>query len=424
MKKFLGIFTFFSLILLMVACNGDEGESTGDDGEVTLQFWGGVPAENGPQEAVDKWNEENPDVQVEYTRYVNDEDGNLKVNTALQTGEELDILMSHSPNDYEQRVDSGFLMDLSDKDVETYIEENIGSAASKWKMKDSYYALPTNINAIFIMMNQDVLEEKGIDIPEKLTWEELQDIAKQLKGEFEYPYALDSNNIHGIVQNALIDEGFVGEDGKSNLDHPNVKKGLEITYQMMHEDEVMPKLSEQEATNMAPEQMFLNGEIGLYQAGAWRLRLANDLDEYPRDFKIAFVPYPNFEGQSTPAHHVEDAMSIVAESEHPDEAWEFIQWYAEEGMIELAPGGRVPASEKGPQEEAREMIISGKEDTYNVDSLNRTYEVENTAILLEPNYQVLDNINQELEKYFLGNQSIDETIENMVSFHNDYLSRN
>ncbi|MGG0717746.1 extracellular solute-binding protein [Robertmurraya massiliosenegalensis] len=423
--KIISLVAILSLSLFLTACGGDnDKKNSEEDGKITLNFWGGVPAENGPQAVVDKWNAEHSDVQVKYNRYVNDDEGNLRVNTALQTGEDIDILMSHSPNDYEQRVDSDFLLDLSDKIDDAYIQEKIGPAASKWKLNDKYYALPTNINAIFIMLNEDALKEKGLEIPETLTWDELREYANTLKDAgFKYSYALDANTIHGIIQNALIDDGFVNEDGKSNLDHANVRKGLQMFYEMMHDDKTMPVLSEQVSTNMAPEQMFLNGEIGMYQAGAWRLRLSNDLNEYPRDFKIAFVPYPHFDGQSTPAHHVEDAMSIVAESSHPDEAWEFIQWYAKEGMMELAPGGRVPASVDAPQEEARQLIIQGAEDTYNVDSLNRTYEVENTEMLREPSYQVLDNINQEIERYFIGDQDLDTTINNVVEFHNNFLER-
>ena len=63
--------------------------------------------------------------------------------------------------------------------------------------------------------------------------------------------------------------------------------------------------------------------------------MSNDL-AYPRDFKIAFVPYPYFDGHSIPGHHIEDAMSITAHCQHPDAAWEFIQWWALEGMMELA----------------------------------------------------------------------------------------
>src|SRR5690606_19110585 len=109
------------------------------------------------------------------------------------------------------------------------------------------------------------LSAAGIEIPETLNWEELQDLSNQLKNKnLKFSYALDADTIHGIIQNALIDDGFVDADGKSNLGHPNVKKGLEIYYEMMHKDKVMPILSEQKATNLAPEQMFLQGDIAMY----------------------------------------------------------------------------------------------------------------------------------------------------------------
>lgn len=432
MKKYLLGLSALSISSLLMACgNGASSEQESTAGAnnsteevVSLNFWSGIPAENGPQEAVDEWNKNNPNVQVTYTRYVNDDSGNLSVNTALQTEEDIDILMSHSANDYYQRVDSGFLMDMTDTVNPTFLDEYLGAGAYKWEVDGEFYAYPTNTNAIFVMLNEAVLENNGVSLPDSLTWPELKELALELKGDsLEYAFALDAGNIHGIVQNAVIDEGFVKEDGTSNLDHENIREGLDILYKMMHEDKTMPILSEQVATNMAPEQMFLNGEIGMYQAGAWRLRLSNDLEEYPRDFSIGFIPYPNFEGQSTPAHHIEDAMSIVSYSEHQEEAMAFIEWYAREGMIALAPGGRVPAHKDAPQEEARELIISGAEDTYNVDSLNATYEFENTAMMPELPYQVLDNVNVELESYFLGNQDLDTTIANMTEFHNDFLKR-
>ena len=101
---------------------------------IHLHFWSGVPAENGPLAAVEKWNALNPHIQVTYNRYVNNEDGNLRVNIAMQTGEAVDILMSHSANDYEQRVRSGLLLDLSDRLDEDYLFEKIGSGVQRWKV--------------------------------------------------------------------------------------------------------------------------------------------------------------------------------------------------------------------------------------------------------------------------------------------------
>ncbi len=80
-------FFMFFVFLLLVGCNsnasnngdvendgGSQAKSSSDE-VVTLQFWGGVPPEAGPQAVVDEWNEHNPDIQVEYTRFVNDDDG-------------------------------------------------------------------------------------------------------------------------------------------------------------------------------------------------------------------------------------------------------------------------------------------------------------------------------------------------------------
>ena len=141
------------------------------------------------------------------------------------------------------------------------------------------------------MLNEDAFASKGIAIPERLTVSQLRTLANELKSdEYEYAFALDAGNIHGIVQNAVIDTGFVKEDGTSNLDHPNVREGLETYYGLMHEDKVMPVLAIQKATNMAVEQMFLEGKIAMYKLGGG-LRMSNDLKQYPRA-EIAFV-YPH-----------------------------------------------------------------------------------------------------------------------------------
>lgn len=61
---------------------------------VVLQFWGAIPPENGPQELVDNWNAAHPDIRVEYTRFVNDDGGNTKLETALLAGE-VDVFITY-----------------------------------------------------------------------------------------------------------------------------------------------------------------------------------------------------------------------------------------------------------------------------------------------------------------------------------------
>ena len=70
---------------------GGGGASTDPD---TLQVWSGLPPESGPQDLIDRFQEAHPDIPVRYTRYVNDDRGNLKVNTALQGGVDIDVFFT------------------------------------------------------------------------------------------------------------------------------------------------------------------------------------------------------------------------------------------------------------------------------------------------------------------------------------------
>ncbi len=95
------------MVIMFVGCRADrEGavsderretnisaEKDGEKEKVKLVVWGGVPAESGPQKLVDAWNEANPDVFVEYVRFVNDDTGNTKLDTGILSGEQIDIFL-------------------------------------------------------------------------------------------------------------------------------------------------------------------------------------------------------------------------------------------------------------------------------------------------------------------------------------------
>ncbi|MDR2785045.1 MAG: hypothetical protein LBB83_03930, partial [Treponema sp.] len=94
------IFCFAAVIALtasLVFAGGGGQPSSGGAGQVfTVKVWGGVPAENGPQAAVDAFNAEfkNKGIQAEYTRFVTDDNGNLKLETTLLSGDGVDVYMT------------------------------------------------------------------------------------------------------------------------------------------------------------------------------------------------------------------------------------------------------------------------------------------------------------------------------------------
>jgi len=219
--------------------------------------------------------------------------------------------------------------------------------------------------------------------------------------------------------------GYTKEDGTSNLDHPMIRHWLETLYAMMHEDKSTPPLGEQLTTQMPVDSMFLNGEAAMLNIGEWLFRSSNNMTDFPRDFTIAFAPVPRlFEDKADFINRggLGDFVSINAKSPHVEEAWEFLKWYADGGMAPMAAGGRLPASKDADMETAMQNLLGDVADTYDMESLEYVlYGYDAPTYVRDVPNQVIDLRAQEYEKYFLKEQSVDQTIQNMVDKHNDFL---
>lgn len=403
------------------------GAGGGSADAVKLTMWGGVPPENGPQEVVDNWNAEHPDIQVEYVRYVNDDDGNLKLDTALSTGQSIDLYVNYTLTNVDKRIKSGTALDLGefgDYDIDAIM----GPDAAAWQIDGKYYGLPTKKNAMFIAFNQDALEEAGLEVPKAWTWDEAKEYAAKLKEQgFQYGLVQHTNALVDSLDPVLVKNGYTKADGTSNLDDPLVTKWLETLGVMMKEDQSTPPLGEQLTSKMPVENMFLGGEAAMINIGEWLIRSSNNMADFPRDFKIAFAPVPRlFENEADyiKAGGLGDFISINAKSKNKEAAWEFLKWYADGGMLPMAAGGRLPSSSAVDQEQAISYLLGEHADTYDRESLEYVlYEDQTPTFVRSIAQEVVDIRTQEYEKYFLGTQSAEETVAAMVKRHNDWMKQ-
>ena len=140
-KKWIALFLALVMTLSLAACGGNNGgqqdapstpagntPSTPSDETpattpetpketITLKMWGGVQGEYGYDALVENFNKEFADkgIQVEYTRYVNNADGNLQLDTYLSAGSDIDIFMCYGGTTrYYNRVDAGLCLDLTE----------------------------------------------------------------------------------------------------------------------------------------------------------------------------------------------------------------------------------------------------------------------------------------------------------------------
>ncbi|OAX48261.1 ABC transporter substrate-binding protein [Paenibacillus sp. AD87] len=416
---------------MLSACGGanNEGASAGSANQnagetINLTLWGAVPAEAGPQEVIDSWNKENPDIQVEYFRYVNDDPGNLKLDTALMTGQDADLFVNYTLNRLQKRVDAGVALDLSSR-TDYNIDEQMGVDAAQWKIGDKYYGIPTKKNMLFIWLNKSMLDEAGLPIPPvDWTWDDLREYAK----------ALTKSNVYGLMQHdaaftAAIDGTIAGlgvttPEGASNFNNDLWKKQLQIVHDMMFVDKSTPEYGEQVTSKMPVDTMFLKGEAAMLAAGEFIFRNANNLKEFPHAFKIAFATIPKVSADQKDykyAGGLGDMLSVNAKSKHQDAAWKFAKWYADGGMLPMASGGRLPSSKSVDNKQAMDLLLKGVEDKYDTESMNSVVFGEFPSFQLNVPQQALDARKEEYEKYFLNEQDIDTTLKNMAKRHQEYI---
>ncbi|MGG1634584.1 ABC transporter substrate-binding protein [Paenibacillus sp. NRS-1760] len=438
MKRNRMLISALSLILVVVliaGCGGNNknnvsGTPTNNGATTTkkikLTLWGGVPPEAGPQAVVDAWNAENPNVQVEYVRFVNDDAGNLKLDTALLAGQDADIYINYTLSRLQKRIDAGVAVDMSAK-TDYNIDEQMGPEAKQWMINDKYYGMPTKKNMAFIWLNKDMLDAAGLPIPPlDWTWSDLQEYALKLK----------QPNIWGLLQHdaafttqfdgTIGGDGYVKADGTSNFDNAYWKQGFEILHNMMFKDKSTPEYGEQLTSKMPVDTMFLKGETAMLTAGEFIFRNANNLVDFPHDFKIAFAPIPRISKDQTNFKYpggLGDVISVNAKSKNQEAAWEFVKWYADGGMLPMAPGGRIPSSKSVDSTEAIDLLLKGYEENYDRDSLNKVVFGKFDSFQLNVPQQVIDARKEEYEKYFLNKQDIDTTLKNMAERHNEFIKK-
>lgn len=431
-------FTLLAACVLMLGvlggCGGNNN-NTGDKAEggkgtktVKLTMWGAVPPENGPQEVVDNWNAEHPETQVEYVRFVNDDDGNLKLDTALSTGQNVDLFVNYSVTNLDKRIKGGTALDLSEFS-DYNIDEKMGPDAATWKIDEKYYGMPTKKNAFFFALNKDALDQAGLALPTAWTWEEAREYAVKLKAQgFKYGLVQHTASLVDPLDSVLVKNGYVKADGSSNLDHPLIIQWMETLNGMMKEDATTPPLGEQLTSKMPVENMFLGGESAMINIGEWLIRSSNNMTEFPREFKIAFAPVPRLvdnEADFIKSGGLGDFISINAKSKNKEAAWEFLKWYADGGMIPMAAGGRLPSSSAVDQETAITHLLGDYADTYDKPSLEFVLYGDKTPTYVRSIAQeIVDMRAQEYEKYFLDSQTAEQTVQNMVKRHNDWLKQN
>lgn len=254
---------------------------------------------------------------------------------------------------------NGWLLPLDD--VFTLEEKNAWYPASFeiGSYEGQFLSAPIHTSTQNIYYNADVFEAAGIAPPapdDRLTWEELADMAVQLTQDTDGDGAID---VYGFnweqttqyyqLQPLFLSKGgvSVGEDGLTVdgiVNSPEWIEGLQFYGDMFNELGAAPQ------TEVSAWEMFRSGQLAMLLGGPWNVGRLSGAEDLGFEWGISRHPY--FEGGEIVTPTSGWHLGVSACSDQPEAAKEFIHWFTtEEGgkawfsMVRTALSAQQPVNE-------------------------------------------------------------------------------
>lgn len=419
--RFLLAIMLASLIVL-AACgsnSGDNEESSADGDEITLKFVHWIDDEVGNWESViEKYEEENPGIKIESESLVNNmsfQDYLKQLDLMVSAGEKVDMMMFANPFELQKRVESGMVEPLNGYLDEEEIDFDEIYHSALPVIDENHYGLPMKNNISLVVLNKDHLDEAGLEVPDDWTWDDYREYAKELTTDDHFgSYLHITHANHSLLQ--LIgkkeSDAFLKADGTSNIDNPLVRESLEYRYTLESEDKTSTPLAEIMSQQMDYRQQFFSEKASMLPMATY---MVTEWGSFTPDFTMAWAPMPKYSNDETSyAPMAGDGISIAKNSDHKQEAYDFIRWMSTEGIVDQ--GIWLPSWKEADLDEVLSTMVEGTSnpDAVDLESLKNAISVRESGDPLSPVSHYLEANNAftaEVELYLLGEQDLDTTIE-------------
>ena len=401
-------------MLALTGCGGSDKEET-KDGKTVIRFMvGGSAGElEQYQKAVDAFNEQSENTNVKLIGVPGD-NYNEKVLTQLKSKEAPDCFYSEEAS-YGELNNSDVLLDLTDylNDSKSSLQisdipENL---LSGYTFNDKITGVSVDCNPMVIYYNSDLLKELNIKSPQeyyeegKWNFAALQEVSEKLRDASKVGFVYENywSPLYSMMFSA--DEDVYSEDMKSSgFDSERAKAGL--AYLDKNIKSKAFTFAGSLTSGESPDTLFVSGQAGMLYAGRWYVADFTELS-----FKYDVVPFPYYEKPeqqmcAMPA----TPMVINKNTKNADAVWEFVSFYCgKDGQkIRMEGQGNAVPTVDG----LSDIVLTGTPEhaQYFLDAVDQAL-VYPKAEAIHPG--LTDEITAEAEKMLVGEQDVNEAIENM-----------
>jgi multiple sugar transport system substrate-binding protein len=309
--------------------------------DVTITIWS-LDDENQPAtHLAQEFSDMDNGIKVDY-RMIQFDDVVSESMRAFATGQSPDIIAVDNP-EHALFAARGAFLDLTDRianseliDPENYFPGPLASVTWDGKI----YGVPKATNTIALYYNKDMFREAGLD-PEDPpgTWDELLETARALNDP--------ENSVYGLAFSAKASEEGTFQflpwvqmtgGGYDKINGEGAGKALEIWKTLIDEKLASPDTLTRGQWDSTGT--FNSGNAAMAISGPWELNRM--VEEANFDWGVTLLPVPE-EGAERSSAMGDFNWAIFANSEHPDEAFAALEYFASQDDRLFPEFGQLPA---------------------------------------------------------------------------------
>ena len=254
-----------------------------------------------------------------------------------------DVFWMHS-NESQRYMSNDMLLDLTDKIAERSEIDPANYPEDIWGLytyDDKYYAVPKDIDTIALWYNKKMFDEAGLEYPTAdWTWDDVTEAAKKLTKDDGSQYGLCLRNYYNQAwyYNLIYDNGgyIINDDKtKSGMDDPKTVEAMEMLEGWI-KDGVLPPI---ETMSENGEDVLLeSGKVAMVPQGSWMIAAFRDNKYTAENCDCVELPKSATTGRRASLYNGL-GWAAAANTEHPEEAWQLIEYLgskeAQEKQAEL-----------------------------------------------------------------------------------------
>ena len=346
----------------------------------------------------------------------------IQVNPTFVAYEELapKILTSASSGGYDvilgdciwpaQFAKAGLVLDVTDRVEELDLDDIYQGALDATRYEGKYYGMPWLNDVKYMFVNTELLKEAGIEeVPS--TWDELIEDAKAVKEQeiCEYPIVACYAQAECLICDYTCIAGafggaFVDENNNPTLNSEENIAALDFMASTLNDGLCNPKSLEMIEDDVL--STFAAGNAVFAINWTYQYAAMNDESQSSVAGQGVIIPIPGTDKAQSATVNGGMPLMITAGCEHPDEAWEYMQFLASKEMQAQYCANALPIWKSLYTNE--DVIEKAGEEVVAASQIQFDYIVNRPMV---PYYNELStSMQSEIQRVLLGELSAEEAL--------------